>query len=149
MPTPEPPRPRAALDRWIRRLAVIAVTAAGSVASFGFLLELHPPPWRTTEYAGIGLWSVPEALVILAFGAPARRWLTGRPPLLRVAAALGIAVLSAVLWTFAAYFASGGYIMAFDANPLFSWMGGAIGGSLVSMLWPDMWTPRPAAEPAA
>jgi peptidoglycan/LPS O-acetylase OafA/YrhL len=127
-----------ALDRWVRRILVMVATGAATLFSFWFLIDMHPPPWNTTEYFGITFWSLPQAAIVLALCARPRRWLAGRSLSVRVASALGIAVVAALLWTFAAYFASGGYILAFDASPLYSWLGGAIAGCFVSLLWPDM-----------
>lgn len=129
------------MTNWYRRSAVLAVTVSASVLTFWAALALNPPPWKSSEFLAIGAWSVPLVPLMLAAAHFPRRWLRGRHTVLRAAAAVLLAVPTAILWTILAYYISGSWITVFDVHPLLCWGVGAIGGMLTAFFWPDMRAP--------
>lgn len=126
---------RMAHGKWTRRLVVIVVTLLGSVVTFWALVHFTRPGWRSHEYAAIVVWTLPLAFFVLLFGKLARKWFGQRASVVRFAGSLGIAGICAVFWTFLAVFLTGGYALAFDANPLVCWTVGSVAGMLVDLEW--------------
>jgi hypothetical protein len=130
------------MNRWLRRLAVIALTVLGSVLTFWQLLQIFPVTWKTSEYPAIAVWSLPLGLLILLVAKIPRRWLARRNLLIRLVASVILAAISAVVWTFLAVGLTGGYALAFDANPLICWAVGSVIGMLTALNWPATETER-------
>jgi hypothetical protein len=120
------------------RLAAFAATIGITLLAFWSLIHLLRPGWQSSEYTAIVVWTVPLALLMTALAKPLRQRVVGRALWLRAAVGLAVAVVCAVGWTFAAVALTGGYALAFDANPLWCWMLGSLAGALVALSWPDM-----------
>ena len=130
------------MNRWLRRLAIIALTVLGSVLTFWQLLRISPVTWKTTEYPAIALWTVPLGFLILLIAKVPRRWLAPRNLLIRLVASVVLAAIRAVVWTVLAVGLMGGYALAFDANPLACWTVGSVIGTLLDVNWPATETER-------
>ena len=124
------------MNRWMRRFVVIAITTGTSVLTFWILLRVYRPDWETREYPAIVVWSVPLGFLVLGAAALERRWVSRRHPLARVAATMVLAAACAIIWLYMAVALTGGYALAFDANPLWCWASGSLAGMLVAVLWP-------------
>ena len=124
------------MNRWIRRLVVVAVTIVASVLTFWRLLQISRPTWETSEYPAIAIWSLPLGIVVLLVAKLPRRWLTRRSIIIRLIVSVALAGISAVVWTYLAVGLTGGYALAFDANPLVCWAVGSLVGTLTAMNWP-------------
>jgi hypothetical protein len=132
------------MARIARYLAVVAATVGGSFATFALLLRLYRPGWESHEYQAIAFWSVPLAVLVLALAKVGRRWLGARPVVIRLLAAGVTAIGAAIAWTYAAVALTGGYALAFDANPFYCWLVGSLLGTAAAQLWPRR-PPRPAS----
>lgn len=124
------------LKRIVRWAAVISTTAAAAFLTFVVLLRLDPPGWESREYGAIAFWSLPLGGLVLV-GAKMIRRFTGRPWLFRTLAVV-ITVAITIIWTFIAVALTGGYALAFDANPLYCWLIGAAAGMAVDVNWPQL-----------
>lgn len=131
------------MARVVRYLTVVAATVGGSFATFVVLLRLHRPGWESNEYQAIAFWSVPLAALVLALAKVGRRW-RGARLVIRLLLALLAAVAAAVVWTYVAVALTGGYALAFDANPFYCWLAGSLLGTAVAHFWPRH-PPRPAS----
>jgi hypothetical protein len=108
---------------------------AVAFAVFWLLVRLLLPGWESHEYVAIAVWSVPLGFLVLLAASPLRSRLRSRP-LVRVVLATVAAVAAAVLWTFLSVVFTGGYALAFDANPLWCWTAGSLAGVAVDLQWP-------------
>jgi hypothetical protein len=124
------------MTRWTRRLAVIGVTLAGSVLTFWILLRLTRPGWKSHEYFAIAFWTLPLCFLVLLFAKVESRWFAQRNALIQLVATIVLAVVCSVLWTFLAVALTGGYALAFDANPFVCWTIGSLAGMLTAVHWP-------------
>jgi uncharacterized membrane protein len=130
--------------RALRRLSAVAATIAGSVLTSALILRIAPVSRDSHEYIAMGTWSVPLAAIVLLvarFGRYLRRrWgvaaaVVALPPL---------AYLSALAWAILVYAGTREVILGtFDANPLWSWAGGALCGLTVATAWQDR--PHPSS----
>ena len=134
---------------WRIRLIALVSTVAMAFALFWGLVHLLRPGRESREYVAIVVWTVPLALLMAGVAPKLRRRLSGRRRGLRPAVLIGVAVASAVAWTFVAVMLTGGYALAFDANPLWCWTGGALGGLFLSVCWPARESPEQSSAPAA
>ncbi len=135
--------------KWMRRLAVFAVTVTAGVSTFWIVVHLARPGWKSHEYVAIALWTIPLSFFVLLFGKLARRWFGRRKPFIRVVGSLIIAVVCAVFWTFLAVALTGGYALAFDADPLFCWTIASVAGMLVNVQWPLLEPSAQASPPVS
>jgi len=127
---------RMRLTRWLRRLAVVAVTIAASVLTFWTLLQISPPSWKTTEYPAIAFWSLPLGFLVLLIAILPRRRFRRSNILVRLLLSVVLAAIAAIVWTYLAIGLTGGYALAFDANPLVCWLVGSFAGMLTALNWP-------------
>jgi hypothetical protein len=123
---------------WVRRAVVFAVTVGASVVTFAILLRLLRPGWASREHAAILVWSLPLGMLVLAGALPLRRFLRKQSAALRALAVLLGGAVVAILWTVAAVALTGGYALAFDANPLWCWYVGSVAGLSASLFWRDI-----------
>jgi peptidoglycan/LPS O-acetylase OafA/YrhL len=124
------------MTRWTRRLAVIAVTLAASVLTFWLLLRLTRPGWQSHEYFAIAFWTLPLCFLVLLSAKVERRWFAQRNALIRSVATIVLILVCSVLWTFLAVELSGGYALAFDANPFYCWTIASLAGMVTAVRWP-------------
>jgi hypothetical protein len=118
---------------------IAALTSiVGSVGLFTILVALLRPGHVSREYLAFAVWSVPPAMVVGLATPVLRRRLSGRSVLARGTGAITSGALTGVVWAFASYYLSGGYVLAFDAPVLYCWGVGAMLGFLVACFWPDM-----------
>jgi hypothetical protein len=122
-------------DRWARRLVVIATTLLSTFITFRILVYLMRPGWESHEYSAIVVWTVPLSFLVLLFGKLSRRWFARPTTIVRIAGSIFLALVCAVVWTYLAVVLTGGYALAFDANPLFCWGVGSVAGSLLNTQW--------------
>jgi hypothetical protein len=125
------------MPRWRVRLIALLATIVASVALFSVLVHLMRPGWRSNEYLAITVWTAPLALLAAAIAPALRRRLAGRRVAVRLAVTAILAVMIAIAWTFAAVALTGGYALAFDANPLWCWGFGGLAGLLTATLIPE------------
>ena len=135
--------------RWTRRFVVIAVTVVASVLTFWKLLKISPPAWETSEYPAMAFWSFLLSLWVLGIAKFPRRWLAGGNIVIRLLVSVVLAAVSAVSWTYLAVGLTGGYALAFDANPFVCWAVGSLGGMLTAVNWPSTKDDRPNTAQAA
>jgi hypothetical protein len=135
--------------RWTRRLVVISVTAIASVLTFWRLLQIDRPAWETHEYPAMVFWSFLLGLWVLGIAKFPRRWLAGRNVILRLLISVVLAAVSAVTWTYIAVALTGGYALAFDANPFVCWAVGSLVGMLTAVNWPITTADRASIAEAA
>ncbi len=126
------------MARALRYLAIIAATVGGSFATFVILLYRDPRGWESHEYSAIAFWSVPLAFLVLALGKLGRRRLRERSVAIRLAVATGTTIIAAIAWTFMAVVLTGGYALAFDANPFYCWLVGSSLGTFLLHFWPRL-----------
>jgi hypothetical protein len=131
------------MNRWIRRFIVVAVSIVGSVLTFWRLLQISPPTWETSEYPAIALWSLPLGLLVLIVAKLPRRWFAGSSIVIRLIVSVVLAGITAVVWTYLAIGLTGGYALAFDANPFVCWAVGSLVGMLAALNWPRAGSERP------
>lgn len=125
-----------------RRASVIAATVLGSVLTFALLLWLDPVPWRSREYIAMAVWSLPLAGLVLGAARLGRGLLRRWGVVAATVALPPLACLCALLWAVLVYALTGPMILGtFDANPLWSWAGGALCGLAVGIAWRH--APRP------
>jgi hypothetical protein len=124
------------MSRWARRLAVVAVTVVSSELAFWQLLQISRPAWKTSEYPAMAVWSFPLGFLILLVAKLPRRWLSRSNAVLRSLISVVLAAISSILWTYLAVALTGGYALAFDANPFLCWSLGSLIGMLTAMNWP-------------
>jgi hypothetical protein len=124
------------MTRWTRRLAVIAVTLTASVLTFWLLLRFMRPGWKSHEYFAIAFWTLPFCFLVLLSAKVDGRWFAQRNALIRSVTTIVLALVCSVLWTFLAVALTGGYALAFDANPFLCWTIGSLAGMLTAVRWP-------------
>jgi hypothetical protein len=124
------------MSRWSRRLAVIAVTLGASELTFWGLVHLMRPGWKSHEYFAIVFWTLPLCFLVLLFAKLVRRWLAHRNAVVRFVIAIVLALVCSVLWTYLAVALSGGYALAFDANPFLCWTIASLAGMLTAVYLP-------------
>lgn len=124
-------------NQWTRRLVVIALTVVASELTFWKLLQMSPPAWKTSEYPAMAFWSFLLGLWLLAIAKFPRRWLAGRNIIIRLLISVVLAAIAAVSWTYLAVALTGGYALAFDANPFVCWSVGSLVGMLTAINWPS------------
>ena len=129
-----------------RRVLVLAVTEAVAVGMFWLLLRLDPPGWETHEYPFIWLYSLPLGGVVLLCNRPLRR--LRKRAWLYVSTSVVSGVVAAVIWTYAALFLTGGYLLAADANPLWCWAVAAVAATCVNLRFAGH-SVRPVVTPHA
>jgi hypothetical protein len=117
-------------------LGAATAAVAGSLGAFSILVALRRPAWASHEHLALLVWSVPLGLLVLLLSLAVRRRVMNASVLARIAVALVAGVLSGVAWSYASYYLSGGWVMAFDAPVLFCWSAGASAGLIVAFLWP-------------
>jgi hypothetical protein len=122
--------------RWARRLSVVVVTVAASALTFWIILQISPPPWKTSEYAAIAFWSLPLGFLVLLIAKLPRRWFARSNVVVRLFVSVVLAAIAAIVWTYLAVGLTGGYALAFDANPLHCWAVGSLVGMLTALNWP-------------
>jgi peptidoglycan/LPS O-acetylase OafA/YrhL len=137
------------MNRWTRRLIVVAITMVGSVLTFWTLLRISPPSWETSEYPAMAFWSLPLGLMALLVAKLPRRWLARSSIFIRVIVSAALAGITAVVWTYLAVWLTGGYALAFDANPFVCWAVGSLLGMLTAINWPTVGIERPNSAQAA
>src|SRR5438270_135669 len=118
------------------RIAVLGGTVAVTVLSFWILLQIDRPGWETHEYPALIFWTAPPALLLALLAGPIRSFLLRRSIVIRIVIPIVVAPLFAYGWLWVAYYGTGGYVLAFDANPLWCWTAGAVAGLLLLALWP-------------
>ena len=123
------------MHRLLRWTAVIAATVGVATVVFWLLVHLERPGWPSREYAAIAVWSVPLGFLVLLIARPLRSRLLARPIARTIAGALA-ALLAAIVWTFLAVVLTGGYALAFDANPLWCWTLASLAGVAIDLTWP-------------
>ena len=138
-----PSKSQIATMRWTTRLAVIAVTTIGGVVTFWKLLQISPPAWETSEYPAMAFWSFLLGLWVLGITKFPRRWLADGNIVIRLLVSVVLAAVSAVSWTYIAVGLTGGYALAFDANPFICWAVGSLVGTLTAVNWPSTKDDRP------
>jgi hypothetical protein len=122
--------------RWTRRLVVIAITTIAGVVTFWKLLQISPPAWETSEYPAMAFWSFLLGVWVLGIAKFPRRWLVKSNIVIRLLVSVVLAGVSAVTWTYLAVGLTGGYALAFDANPFVCWSIGSLAGMLTAINWP-------------
>lgn len=122
------------LNRLVRWVAVVAATVGGAFGTFALLLRLLRPGWVSREYGAIAFWSLPLAALVLV-GATLIGRFRARPWLFRSLAVVTCIAIT-VGWTLLAIALTGGYALAFDANPFYCWLVGSATGMLVANTWP-------------
>jgi len=127
-----------AMMRWTRRLVVIAITTVAGVVTFWRLLQISPPGWKTSEYPAMAFWSFLLGIWVLGIAKFPRRWLASSNIVIRVLVSVVLAAISAVTWTYLAVVLTGGYALAFDANPFVCWSVGSLVGMLTAISWPSI-----------
>jgi len=121
------------MTRWTRRLAVFVVTLTSSVLTFWLLLRLGRPGWKSHEYFAIAFWTLPLCFLVLLSAKLERRWFTQRNALIRSVATIVLALVCSLLWTFLAVVLTGGYALAFDANPFYCWTIASLAGMVTAV----------------
>jgi hypothetical protein len=124
------------MNRWARRLAVVAISVAVSVLTFWTFIRIDPPPWKESEYFAIAFWSLPLGFLVLLVAKLPRRWVARSHIIVRLFVSVVLAAVCAVVWTWLAVALTGGYALAFDANPLLCWAAGSLAGMLAAIYWP-------------
>ncbi len=135
--------------RWTRRLVVIAVTTIAGVVTFWKLLHDSPPAWETSEYPAMAFWSFLLGLWVLGIAKFPRRWLGNSNLVIRLLVSIVLAAIAAVTWTYLAVGLTGGYALAFDANPFVCWTVGSLVGMLTAISWPSTKGDKPNTANAA
>ena len=122
----------------LRRLSIVVATVLGSVTTSALLLLLDPVSWQSREYIAMAVWSLPLSAFVLG-GARIGRRVLRRWGLVPAALAVPVlAFMAALVWVVLVYAGTGQLILgAFDANPLWSWVGGALCGLVVGTAWRD------------
>jgi hypothetical protein len=123
------------MSRLLRWIGVVATTSGVAFTVFWLLVRLLRPGWVSHEYGAIAVWSLPLGFLVLLTARPLRTRFLDRP-LLRGFAALLAALLASIAWTFLAVALTGGYALAFDANPLWCWTAASLAGVAVDLRWP-------------
>ena len=123
------------MNHWRVRLAVFGITIAASFAAFEILLLLQDPGWKSSEHVAIIFWSIPLGFIVLGVGSLLRRRLGTRSGGVRGFVVAIAAVAVTIIWTFGAIVLTGGYALAFDANPLWCWFIGSLAGLVVALFW--------------
>jgi hypothetical protein len=126
-----------AMMRWTRRLVVIAITTIAGVVTFWKLLQMSPPAWETSEYPAMAFWSFLLGGWVLGIAKLPRRWLANANIVIRFLVSVVLAGIAAVTWTYLAVGLTGGYALAFDANPFVCWAVGSLAGMLTAINWPS------------
>ena len=124
----------------------MTVTAIAGVLTFWQLLQIDPPAWETSEYPAMAFWSFLLGGWVLAIAKYPRRWLVRSNIGVRILVSIVLAPISAVTWTYLAVGLTGGYALAFDANPFVCWAVGSLAGMLTALNWPS--TQGDRASPA-
>ncbi|MEO7360146.1 MAG: hypothetical protein ABI120_07445 [Gemmatimonadaceae bacterium] len=137
------------MARWRVWLLALIFTVATAFLLFWILVHVRRPGWESQEYVAIVVWTVPLGLFVAGLAPGLRRRLAGRRLGLRPAALVGIAVAIAVTWMFIAVALTGGYALAFDANPLWCWTAGALAGLFAPAYWPARQSTEQPPSPAA
>src|SRR4051812_13031898 len=133
-----PSESQIATMRWTRRLVVVAITTLGGVVTFWKLLQISPPTWETSEYPVMAFWSFLLGLWVLGIAKFPRRWMARTNIVIRLLVSVVLAGIAAVTWTYVAVGLTGGYALAFDANPFVCWSIGSLAGMLTAINWPLM-----------
>ena len=139
------------MNRWPRRGSVVGGTIVASSLTFEVLLLIFRPGWHSREHLAFIVWSCPLALAVLAAAIPLRRSLRLRSGVFRGAVTVFAALVVAYAWTLSAVVLTGGYALAFDANPFWCWSVGSLVGLGISVFWRDMsrhQAPAPLSAPA-
>ena len=127
--------PRSNMSRWLVQILTGVVTIIATTLLARTFIALRPPPWSYTEDWPLAIWSVPLALAVIT----ANLLLTSRASRLgRAWRGLLCIVVGFFLgsgWAFAAYYLTGGYVLAFDVPVLYCWSGGATLGLAFGLLW--------------
>lgn len=116
------------MNSWLRRLVVVLATVAFSVLTFTLLVNFGRPDWKSHEYYAIAFWTLPLAFFVLLVTRLTRRFLFRRSTIISTILTIILAVATAIGWTFLAVVLTGGYALAFDANPLVCWTVGSVAG---------------------
>jgi hypothetical protein len=125
------------MARILRWLVVVFTTVLVSFLTFWLLVHLLRPGWNSSEYSAIAVWTIPLGVLILMIAKFLRRWIRHWHAIARAVALVLSAVLAAVVWTELAIVLTGGYALAFDANPLWCWTAASIAGMSVALFWPN------------
>jgi hypothetical protein len=116
-----------------------------SVISARLYIALMAPPWVTREYTAFAIWSLPLGVFVVVASVLLRRLLTRSGRTTRAIVGLIAGIMAAVAYIYAAFYATGGYVMAFDFPLLYCWGAGAVAGFLVALFWKSA---ASAASPA-
>jgi hypothetical protein len=136
------------MARAIRWLVVMAVTVGVAFAAFVILVHVLRPGWQSREYVAIAIWTIPLGGLVLLFARLLRSRLRQRP-IVRVLACVLSALVASVLWTFLAVALTGGYALAFDANPLWCWTAASLAGTATAIYWPPERAPKAVSRESA
>ena len=123
------------MHRLLRWAGVIVTTIGVATTVFWLLVRLSRPGWTSHEYAAIAMWSVPLGFLVLLSARPVRTRFLARP-IMRTVTGVLAALVATVVWTFLAVALTGGYALAFDANPLWCWSAASLAGVAVDLQWP-------------
>jgi hypothetical protein len=121
------------MNPWLRRVIVILATLGASLLTFTLLVYLDRPGWKSQEYLSIAFWTLPLAFLVLLVTRLTRRFLRRRPTAIGSFIAILLALVTSVTWTFLAVVLTGGYALAFDANPFFCWTAGSLAGFFTAL----------------
>jgi len=120
------------VDRLVRWALACVAALLATVAAFELLVRVLRPEWSSSEHLGLAIWTLPLLPLVLLVARASR---ARRRRFERVARAGAVAAIGAALgfaFAFAMFYATGGYIMAFDVSPLWPWIAGAVAGLGVS-----------------
>jgi hypothetical protein len=114
-------------------MAIILAAVGASVLTFALLVYLDRPDRQSHEYIAIAIWTLPLAFLVLLVTRMTRTFLDRRSMITRWFLAVILAIATSLTWTFLAVWLSGGYTLAFDANPFFCWTVGSLVGFFAAL----------------
>ena len=116
------------MSRALRWVVVIVVTMIVALLAFAVIIKIQPPGWQSREYSAMLVWSFPLGFVVLGVARILLKVLRGRGPIAQASGLVIGALVSAITWTGLAVVLTGGYALAFDANPLWCWTAASLAG---------------------
>ena len=103
------------------------------LAAEGFVAAAELP-WQSTETPAFGFWSIPLAVIVAWLALVVRRTWGEFALAWRALGSAVAGIALGVAYAFAAYFLSGGWVLAFDFPVLYCWAIGAVAGLVVGCL---------------